>query len=78
LARLQYGVYVDDIDFTALDFTDMPNFSLDLRNEYGIFVETQDGEYKAYVYVNTVNPGTTNPGIPANSIKISIKRYAMK
>jgi hypothetical protein len=77
LARLQYGVYVDDPDFTAIDFTGMPNFSLNLVNEYGVFVETQDGKYRAYVYINAVNPGTNNSGIPANSMKVSIKRYAV-
>jgi hypothetical protein len=78
LARLQYGVYVDDADFVALDFAGMPNFSLNLLNEYGLFVETQDGKYRAYIYVNAVNPGTSNSGIPANSMKISIKRYTVK
>ena len=78
LARLQYGVYVDDPDFTAIDFTGMPNYSLNLLNEYGLFVETQDGKYRAYIYVNAINPGTNNSGIPANSMKISIKRYTVK
>lgn len=78
LARMQYGIYVDDPDFAAVDFTGMPNYTLNIRNEYGMWVETQDGKYRAYIYVNAVNPGTTNPGIPSNSAKISIKRYTMK
>jgi hypothetical protein len=78
LARLQYGVYVDDPDFPALDFTGLPNYTLDLKNEYGIFVETQDGKYRAYIYVNTIKPGNTDPNMPDKSMKISIKRYAMK
>ncbi|MDR1381808.1 MAG: DUF4466 family protein [Tannerella sp.] len=78
LARLQYGIYVDDPDFPALDFTGMPNYAVNVKNEGGLWVETQDGKYRAYIYVNTVNPGSSNPDIPANSAKISIKRYAMK
>jgi hypothetical protein len=77
LSGLQYGVYVDDPDFPALDFTNMPNFSLNLVNEYGLFAETQDKRYRAYIYINAVNPGTANSGIPASSIRISIKRMTM-
>ncbi|MDR0756529.1 MAG: DUF4466 family protein [Tannerella sp.] len=78
LARLQYGIYVDDPDFAALDFTGMPNYAINVKNEGGLWVETHDGKYRAYIYVNTVNPGSSNPDIPVNSAKISIKRYAMK
>ncbi|MDR1939040.1 MAG: DUF4466 family protein [Tannerellaceae bacterium] len=78
LARMQYGIYVDDPDFSALDFTDMPNYAINVKNEGGVWVETQDGKYRAYIYINTVNPGSSNPGIPDNSAKISIKRYTMK
>jgi hypothetical protein len=78
LARLQYGIYVDDLDFLDLNLTGMPNYAINVKNEGGVWVETQDGVYRAYIYVNTVNPGSTNPGIPANSAKISIKRYKMK
>jgi hypothetical protein len=78
LARLQYGIYVDDPDFQDLDFTGMPNYAVNVKNEGGLWVETQDGKYRAYIYVNTVNPGSSNPGIPSNSAKISIKRYTMK
>jgi hypothetical protein len=78
MARLQYGVYVDDPDFVALDFTGMPNYATNVKNEGGVWVETQDGKYRAYIYINTVNPGSTSPNIPVNSMRLSIKRYAMK
>jgi hypothetical protein len=78
LARLQYGVYVDDPDFADLDFGGMPNYAVNVKNEGGLWVETQDGKYRAYVFINTVNPGSTDPGIPSKSAKISIKRYTMK
>jgi hypothetical protein len=78
LARMQYGIYVDDPDFTTLDFSGMPNYAVNVKNEGGIWIETQDGKYRAYIYINTVNPGSSNPDIPSNSAKISIKRYMMK
>ena len=36
LSNLQYGIYVDDIDFTQLDMVDMPNYALGLRAEAGV------------------------------------------
>ncbi len=70
LARLQYGVYVDDLDFETLNISDAPNYSIDLRAEYGTWIETEDGKYRAYVYINNVNNS-------AGTMTISIKRYTM-
>lgn len=69
LANLQYGIYVDDIDFTSLDVTDLPNFALGLKAEAGVWVETADKKYRAYIYINSVN---TN-----GSAVISMLRYQM-
>ncbi|WP_031526968.1 DUF4466 family protein [Dyadobacter crusticola] len=71
LARLQFGVYIDDLDFQKLDIASAPDYAINLRSEAGVWVETQDGKYRAYVYVNSVNNNT-------KSAKISIKRYQMK
>jgi len=71
LARLQYGIYIDDVDFQVLDFTNAPNFVLNLKAQAGTWVETADGKYRAYIYINAVN--NTAP-----SMTISIKRYLMK
>ncbi|WP_439559647.1 DUF4466 family protein [Dyadobacter sp.] len=71
LARLQYGVYIDDLDFQKLDIASAPDYAINLRSEAGVWVETQDGKYRAYVYINSVNNTT-------KSAKISIKRYMMK
>ena len=71
LARLQYGIFIDDVDFTVLDFTNAPNFVINLKAQAGTWVETADGKYRAYIYVNAVN--NTAP-----SMTISIKRYTMK
>ena len=69
LARLQYGVYVDDVDFTQLNLTGSPNYALNLKAESGIWIETANKKYRAYVYVNAVNA--------AGTAKVSIKRYQM-
>ena len=71
LADLQYGIYVDDIDLRTINLANMPNYSLRTLNEYGMWVETQDGKYKAYIYVNSVNNN-------AGSAVISMKRLAVK
>lgn len=68
LARAQFGVYIDDLDFEKLDFTGMPGEALNMRAESGAWVETADGAYRAYIYFNSVN----NNGKQA---VISIKRY---
>jgi hypothetical protein len=71
LARLQYGVYIDDLDFQELNISGAPDYAINLRAEAGTWVETADGKYRAYIYINSVNNA-------AKSAKISIKRYTMK
>lgn len=71
LARLQYGIYIDDLDFQQLNLDDAPDFAINLRAESGAWVETADGKYRAYIYVNSINNAT-------KSAKISIKRYTVK
>jgi hypothetical protein len=68
LAQLQYGIYIDDLDFQEIDLSNDPNFAINLKAEAGVWVETADGKYKAYVYINSVNNGS-------KSAVISIKRY---
>ncbi|SEI62436.1 protein of unknown function [Dyadobacter koreensis] len=71
LARLQFGVYIDDLDFQQLDITNSPDYAINMRAEAGAWVETADGKYRAYIYMNSVNNGT-------KSAKISMKRYTLK
>ncbi|MEY3945419.1 MAG: hypothetical protein RJB03_125 [Bacteroidota bacterium] len=54
LANLQYGIYVDDVDLASVDMTDMPNFAIGLKAEAGVWVETADQKYRAYIYINSV------------------------
>lgn len=70
LARLQYGIYIDDLDFEKLDVSTAPNFAINLKAEAGVWAETADGKYRAYIYINSVN----NTG---KSAVISMKRYAL-
>lgn len=70
LADAQYGVYIDDLDFQQLNLTDAPNYAINLKAEAGTWVETADGKYRAYIYVNKVD--NTN-----KAATISIKRYAL-
>jgi hypothetical protein len=71
LSRAAYNVYIDDIDFDKIDFTGAPNFAINMKAEAGIWVETADGKYRAYIYINKVD----NAGKNAT---ISIKRYPLQ
>lgn len=70
LARLQYGVYVDDLDLKELDYTNAPDFAINMRAESGLWVETSDGQYRAYVFINRID--NTN-----KQMTISMKRLKM-
>jgi hypothetical protein len=70
LARLQYGIYVDDVDFEQINFTNSTDYGLNMRLEGGAWVETADGKYRAYIFVNNVNNS-------AKTMTVSIKRYTV-
>lgn len=70
LAQLQYGIYIDDPDFQQLNVSNEPNFAINLKQEAGVWVETADHKYRAYIYFNSVNNTT-------KSAVISMKRYAL-
>lgn len=66
----QYGdTFIDDIDFEKIDLTGEPNFAINLKQDAGVWVETADGKYRAYIFVNKV---ATN-----GTATLSMKRYAM-
>lgn len=69
LARLQYGIYIDDPDFEKLDLTNAPNYAINLKAEAGVWAETADGKYKAYIYFNSA--------ATAGTAVISMKRWAV-
>ena len=68
--NLQYGgLFITDVDFQKLDLTGDPNFAINLKQEAGVWVETADGKYRAYLFVNTAT--TTGTAV------ISMKRYTL-
>ena len=66
----QPAIFIDDIDLRDMDMSTMPNYALDLITNDGMFIETQDGKYKAYIYVNSARTGRVGA-------TISMKRYTM-
>lgn len=70
LAQLQYGIFIDDVDFQKLDLTGQPDYTINLKQESGAWVETHDGTYRAYIFFNSVDN--------AGHAVISMKRYKMK
>jgi hypothetical protein len=70
LAQLQYGIYIDDPDFQQLNMSNDPNYAINLKQEAGVWVETTDHKYRAYIYFNTANNTT-------KSAVLSMKRYAL-
>lgn len=69
LANLQNGIYIDDKDFQEINLSASPNFAIGLRAEAGTWVETSDGKYRAYIFVNSVNAN--------GSAVISMLRYTL-
>lgn len=66
----QYGIYIDDIDFQQIDLSNDANFAINLKADAGVWVETADHKYRAYIFVHSVNNG-------AKSAVISMKRYPL-
>lgn len=71
LARLQFGIYIDDLDFEKLNVSNSPDYALNLRAESGAWVETADQKYRAYIFVNSVNNNN-------KSAVVSIKRFEVQ
>jgi hypothetical protein len=66
------GNYIDDKDFREIDLSTAPNYAVGLREEAGAWVETADGKYRAFIFINKIN----DP-VGRNTI-ISMLRYAMQ
>lgn len=66
----QPALYIDDIDLRDMDFTDMPNWALDIITNDGMWIEAQNGKYKAYIFANEMRKGRAGG-------TISMKRYTM-
>ena len=68
LSDLQYSNFIDDLDFQELNMNKAINYVLGLKEESGVWVETGDGKYRAFVYVNQA---------PTGEMIVSAKRYPM-
>ncbi|MGX5817130.1 DUF4466 family protein [Chitinophaga lutea] len=71
LARKQFGVFVDDVDFQKVSFDAASSYALNLKEDAGLWVETADGKYRAYIVVNSVNNG-------GKTATFSMKRYPLQ
>lgn len=71
LARDQYGVFIDDLDLQKIDLSHAPDFAINMKKDGGIWVESADGQYKAFLYVNAVNN-------TRREITVSVKRLKVK
>jgi len=71
LARNEFGVFVDDYDLRKMNFENTPDFGINMKVNSGAWVETADGRYRAYFYVNKVSN-------PLKQMTISIKRLKVK
>jgi len=71
LSDRQYAVFIDDIDFKNLNISNAANYVLNLNEDEGAWIETQDGKYRAFIYINSVDQAT--PGMT-----ISMKRLTLR
>jgi hypothetical protein len=67
LSDLQWAVFVDDLDFTELSYEHASNCFLSLKAENGIWLESADKKYRAYIFINAVENG---------KMTMSLKRYS--
>jgi len=68
---LKYGIYIDDVDFEKIDMKNAPNFAINMKAESGVWVQTNDGKYRAYILVNKVDNAK-------GQMTLSMKRLQMK
>ncbi|WP_110312464.1 DUF4466 family protein [Dysgonomonas alginatilytica] len=63
------NVYIDDIDFQTLNLDSAVDYVFGFQQDEGAFMKSADGQYAAYIYVNSVNNNT--------GLVVSIKRYKL-
>lgn len=71
LARTEYGVFVTDNDLRTMDFSQAPDYAINLIKQGGAWLETADGKYRAYMYINEAADAKAG-------VTVSIKRLRMK
>lgn len=70
LARDEFGVFVDDLDLRQINLTNAPDYGINMKLNSGAWVETADGVYRAYFFVNNVNNGRKEMTISMKRLKI--------
>lgn len=71
LARNEYGLFVDDLDLREINLANSPDYAINVTQYAGAWVETSDGVYRAYIYVNKASE-------TVGGMTISIKRLKVK
>lgn len=71
LARLQYGEYVDDQDLVELNFEGAPDYAVNMREESGLWVQTEDKNYKAFIFINSADADNQEITLSIKKIKIN-------
>ena len=64
------GIYVDELDLAQQEFNGSAAFAITMTQDAGIFMKTADGRHVAFIYINSVNNGTS-------TAVISMKRLAL-
>ncbi|HEY9489295.1 MAG TPA: DUF4466 family protein [Chryseosolibacter sp.] len=71
LAQSEVGVYIDDVDFEVLNISTTPNYATNMKAESGAWVETADGQYRAYIYVNAVSNGGASMTLSMKRLRVN-------
>ena len=64
------AIYIDDLDLKEQTYENSADYVLDLRADGGVFMKTSDGQYSAFIYINSLNND-------AKSAVIGIKRLRL-
>ena len=68
LANLQWAEYVTDPDFAAKDFSTGYHMMVNMRDTYGLWIESQGNVYRAFIYITRYDNA-------ARSVTLSLKLY---
>ncbi len=68
LSDLNSSQHVDDADLRQMDYSTATSSAVKMVAEGGLWVETADGQYRAFIFINTT---------ATNTVTISAKRYKM-
>jgi hypothetical protein len=70
-AEAQPAIYIDDIDLHDMDLSQMPDYALDIITNDGMWIETQDGKYRAYIFANEMKKGRAGATLSMKRLKMN-------